>query len=420
MLAQSGRLAIISLLILLLSSSVLLLLNACGGSASGNSTVAGGTPAPQPQPSPPPTPSPQPLPTPAPQPPPTPPPTPPPPPPSTVPVVDEVIASGLTNPWALAFTPDGRLFFTEQPGRIRVITAGGRLLPTPAYDATNIVPGGEAGMLGLAPDPNFASNHFLYVFYCQRNPALSCNIVRLVEKNNVAAFDRVVFGYSPSGVGHIGGRLKIGPDHLLYLSSGDWMVPDNAQNLDVKAGKILRLTLNGQPASGNPFADPQSAFVYTYGNRDPQGLAFDSSGQLYETEHGPVSNDEVNIVRAGGNYGYPICVGICNDSQFIDPIKLFSPETAPPSGATFYNGSTIPQWDGSFFFAVLGLSGNTFAHHLHRLRFDSSGTKIVEEEVLYRGKYGRIRDVIEGPDSALYFCSANGKGTDVIVRVKPK
>jgi aldose sugar dehydrogenase len=332
-------------------------------------------------------------------------------------VVTETVASGLTVPWAMAFAPDGRMFFTEQPGRLRVISADGTLEPTPVF--ATATGGGEAGMLGLDIDPNFANNHFLYMFYCTgSNPNFNCHLVRLVENNNTATIDTVLLEVA-GGLHHNAGRIKVGPDNKLYVAIGDLGVPENSQNLTNDAGKILRLELDGSPASGNPI--PENPRVWAYGLRDPQGLAFDSSGQLYATDHGQNSNDEVNIIRAGANYGWPDCEGTCNAAGIEPPIKLFNPETAAPSGATFYNSDEIPQWTGSMFFATLGLSDNTFAHHLHRMELAGPGSdEVTDEEILYRDEFGRIRDVIEGPDGFLYFSTSNGGGTDRVVRIRPQ
>lgn len=327
-------------------------------------------------------------------------------------------------PWEIVFAPDGRLIFTEQPGRLRVIE-NGNLLARPALDFTARVPGGEAGMLGLEIDRNFSANGFLYVFYCYETAAsatgVRCRVARLVMSGNSAREDKVLLDFLGVGQGrhHNAGRIKIGPDNLLYVTTGDLTQRQRAQDLNDLAGKILRMNLDGSAAAGNPF--PDHPYIYAYGLRDPQGLAFDSSGQLYCTEHGEESHDEVNIIHAGANYGWPICEGRCNDPRFVDPIKLFFPETAAPSGGTFYNGSLIPQWNGSLLFATLGLPDNTFAHHIHRIKFNApGGTEIVEEEVLYRNQFGRIRTVVQGPDGFVYFSTSSGGGVDRIIRIRPK
>jgi glucose/arabinose dehydrogenase len=336
----------------------------------------------------------------------------------------EDVATGLDNPWSLAFAPDGRLFFTEQPGRLRVADKTG-LIAQPAFDITGQNAGGEAGLTGMDLDPNFGSNGFIYIHYCVDQGGLHCRVARLIATGNTARLDKILFDYAAPAPDHTGGRLKIGPDHLLYLSTGDHQDQQSSQDLTSFNGKILRMNLDGTPAPGNPF--PSAPYVYALGLRDPQGLAWDSSGQLYGTDHGPVANDEVNILLSGKNYGWPNCVGICNNPAYVDPVKLFVPQTIPPSGAMFYHGSTIPGWDGSMLFAVLGLGDNNDAHQVHRLKFDrAGGTTVVDEQILWQNHYGRIRDVAEGPDGFLYFSTSDvgtsaccKAGDDRIVRAHP-
>jgi glucose/arabinose dehydrogenase len=338
--------------------------------------------------------------------------------PSTPDLTTEVVASGLTVPWEMVFTPDGRMFFTEQNGRVRVISAAGDLITQPALDLTGEVPGGEAGMLGLAADRGFQQNHFLYLFYCRGSAdAPTCRVVRLLENDNRVSIDRVLLEFAGARH-HNAGRLKIGPDGLLYLTIGDLGDPANGQRLN-NYGSILRMNLDGTPAAGNPF--PEAPYVFAMGFRDPQGIAWDSSGQLYATEHGPVSNDELDRVEIGKNYGWADCVGRCGDPRWVDPVRLWEPETLAPSGATFYNSAVIPQWSGSLLIASLGLADNTYAKHIHRIKFDApGGSQIVEEEILYRGEFGRIRNVVEGPDGFVYFSTSRGRGEDRIVRIRPK
>jgi glucose/arabinose dehydrogenase len=279
-------------------------------------------------------------------------------------------------------------------------------------------------------DPNFATNGYVYIHFCLSDSSTHCRVDRIVvNSNNVGTIDKVLLDYpvSTGQFDHTGGRLKVSPDHFLYLSTGDHGDSNSAQDLTSWNGKILRMNLDGTAAAGNPFP-AQNAYVYSYGHRDPQGLAWDSSGQLYETEHGPTSNDEVNIIYIGKNYGWPNCVGICNNPAYVDPVKLFNPQTAPPSGAMFYHGSLIPGWDGSFLFAVLGLDGNTYAHHVHQLIFNKpGGTQIVSEQILWQNQFGRIRDVVEGPDGSFYFSTSDipsqtstpNPGDDKIIRAYP-
>jgi aldose sugar dehydrogenase len=388
-----------------------------GGSVSGS--INNPTPTPTPAVSPTPTPTPGTTPTPTPTPTPT----------SGVAndqtLKTEDVATGLDNPWSLVFAPDGRLFFTEPPGRLRVITNTG-LVAQPVLDISSQSAGFEAGLTGMDLDPGFSSNGILYIHFCSNlADGLHCRIARVQVTGNTGTLGAVLFDYKAQAADHTGGRLIVGPDHLLYLSTGDHDTPTTAQDLTSMNGKVLRMNLDGSPAAGNPF--PSNSFVYALGFRDPQGLAFDSSGQLYGTDHGPTSNDEVNIIFAGSNYGWPTCVGACSNPAFVDPVRLFSPETAAPSGMTFYQGTIIPGWNGSMLIGLLGLANNTFAHHVHQIFLNGPGGRVVTmEQILWRDKFGRIRDVVEGPDGFLYFSTSNlhttvatHPGDDRIVRAHP-
>jgi aldose sugar dehydrogenase len=374
---SSTRIATIFILI-----ALTIMMMACGAGTSNTTTTM-------------PTPSPTPTPTPTPNP---------------VMVTTETVVGGLTVPWSLQFAPDGRLFFTEQKGDLKIFSTG---QTTVAYQVAT--PGGLDGMTGMVLDPNFATNHRLFVFYCKTGTPEHCQIERLIETNGVAKSDAIIFGFDTGNRDHIGGRLKIGPDGFLYLTTGDQQNNALAQDPTSLAGKILRMDLDGNAQGGGGFANP---FVFAMGFRDPEGLAWDASGNLYASDNGPTSNDEIDLVQAGKNYGWPTCIGRCGNPAFVDPVKLWSPETAAPSGISFYMGTAIPQWTGNLFVATMGLADNTYAHHLHRLEIN--GSTVVSEEVLFKDQFGRLRDVITGPDGLLYFSTSNGNGTDVIVRVKPQ
>jgi glucose/arabinose dehydrogenase len=348
--------------------------------------------------------------------------------------VAETIASGLTIPWGLAFAPDGRLFVTERPGRVRVIDNTG-LRAQPVINMASVVAAtGEGGLCGIAVDPDFPNNGYLYVYHTYRSGGgLANRVVRLVVNGSTATIDRVIVDGIPGGTVHDGGRIKIGPDGLLYIGTGEGGTPTRAQDLGSLGGKILRVNLDGSAPDDNPFPDT-APLVYSYGHRNVQGFDWDASGQMYATEHGPTgefgrqANDEVNIIYPGLNYGWPNCIGICGDPNYMDPIKLFTPQAVPPGGAAFYYGDALPMWYGSFFFGTLGFSSTGPARHLHRLLFDDlGGTAIVDEQVIARNQFGRIRDVVAGPDGYLYFTTSNrdGRGTpaasdDRVIRIRPQ
>jgi aldose sugar dehydrogenase len=326
----------------------------------------------------------------------------------------------------MAFAPDGRLFFTETPGRLRVIS-GGTLQAAPVVDLSANNAGFEGGLTGMDLDRNFASNGYVYVHYCTTDK--TCHVARVVTTSSggstTGTVDRQLLSYPAPSFDHAGGRLKVGPDNLIYLSIGDHEVQASAQNPASWDGKIVRMNLDGS-AAGSGF--PQNPYVYAIGLRDPQGLAFDSSGALYATDHGPTANDEVDLITAGGNYGWPNCTGSCGTPAYIDPVLNLAPNppSLPPSGATFYSGSTIPGWDGSLLIAILGLDSDAQAHHLHQVFFGAGGS-VSGQAALFVGQFGRLRDVVEGPDGFVYLSTSNyqqgsqgGPNDDRILRVRPR
>ena len=373
------------------------------------SPAAAGEPAASPAP----TPTPEPAATPAPA--------------GPVPVRVETVATGLEAPWELAIAPDGRLFLTERPGRVRVI-ADGQLLPEPAVVIQEVAEVGEGGLLGLALHPDFASNGYVYVYYTYRDGsgAFWNRVVRYTERDNRLIDPLVVLDGIPGASLHDGGRIAFGPDGKLYVTAGDARNPALAQDLGSLAGKILRVNPDGSVPPDNPF--PGSP-VWSYGHRNPQGLAWAPDGRLYATEHGPTgdlgmaAHDEVNLIEPGRNYGWPEMVGatvVGAPGDYVPPVLESGQQTWAPSGAAFVSSGRFPQWQGDLLFA--GLRSRT----LWRLDLSEDGRQAVALEPLFAGEFGRLRAVVEAPDGTLYLLTSNrdGRGNpsaedDRVLRIVP-
>ena len=329
----------------------------------------------------------------------------------------QVIATGLEIPWSLAFAPDGRLFITERPGRVRIF-ANGQLQTEPALVLTDVFTSGESGILGLALHPEFATNHFVYLTYTATSPnGAVARLVRFREVGNRLAEPAVLLDDVPAANIHNGSRVKFGPDRLLYVTFGDVSVPSNAQDVAALNGKILRFNADGTSAPGNRFNSP----VYSYGHRNPQGLAWHPlTRDLWETEHGATGNDEINVIDSGANYGWPVIEGAETRPDMRAPIDFFAPSVAP-SGADFYTGSGIPGFRNHLFVATLR------AMALVRVAIDGSTSRhVAYTERLIEGRFGRLRDVVMGPDGFLYICTSNrdGRNTPVaeddrLIRIVP-
>ncbi|MFB6256123.1 MAG: PQQ-dependent sugar dehydrogenase [Haloplanus sp.] len=320
-------------------------------------------------------------------------------------VATDTLATGLEIPWGAA-SRDGTLYLTERPGRI-VRLVDGSVEPV-VESVDGVRHAGEGGLLGLAfhPSKPYAYTHQTY----ETEGGLANRLVRHDLTDGWAA-EPLLTGI-PGARTHDGGRL-LAHGGALYMTCGDASAPPNAQNPDVRAGSVLRVTLDGEPHPDNPFDSP----VYSYGHRNPQGLAV-RDGRLYSTEHGPSVADEINVLRAGENYGWPDARGPSDDDRFTDPLAHYSPTIAPASAA-FYDGP-IEAWQGDFFFGTLK------AEHVRRVRFEGSATRrasdassggdaVVEQERLFEGAYGRIRTVFTGPDGHLHAVTSNrdGRGSPV-------
>ncbi len=320
----------------------------------------------------------------------------------------DVLIKGLDTPWAIDFAPDGRIFITERRGRIRVFERG-RLRPEP-WMTLEVAASGEAGLLGLALDPRFAQNSSVYVATTYRDAAgkMQNRLVRLREDatNGRGQLDKVLIDHVAGANNHDGGRVKFGPDGKLYWTMGDAQTTRYAQNLNSLNGKILRLNSDGSIPADNPFSN---SYVYSYGHRNPQGLAWQpKTGRLYATEHGPSGfqgccRDEVNLIEPGKNYGWPEVRGDETREGMVPPvIHAGTSETWAPAGATF---STRGPWAGSLLFT--GLRGQT----LYRVQLDPNDPrKAGQMERHFYRRFGRLRDVVEGPDGNLYLLTSNRDG----------
>jgi len=325
----------------------------------------------------------------------------------------EVIVDDLKIPWSIVFTPDDRIFFTEREGKLRVIENGEL---NPESILTLDVGGGEGGLLGIALDPKFKENHYLYLYYTYNDFLSTYNkVVRFTEFENILKDEIILIEKIPGASYHDGGRIKFGPDGKLYITTGEGGIPFLAQDLNSLGGKILRINSDGSIPDDNPF---ENSPIYSYGHRNPQGLDWDPiTGKLVISEHGPsgergFAHDEVNVIEPGKNYGWPRVVGDESDPKFVSPIMHTGDDTWAPSGATFYTSDNIPGWNGKFFIATLR------GEHLRMLDLDLENNKVLSSESLFFGTFGRLRDAVMGPDGDLYIMTSNGKN-DKILRVMP-
>jgi len=321
----------------------------------------------------------------------------------------ETVATGLEVPWDMAFLPDGSALVTERPGRVRRLSAEGELDPEPVAEVP-VLATGEGGLLGIAADPRFDRNPFVYLY---RTTESGNEVARYRYEGGELTEDTVILhGIAASSI-HDGGRIRFGPDERLYVSTGDAAQDETAQDPDSLNGKLLALEPGAYRGAG---ADGDGAEIVSLGHRNPQGFAWQpGTDRLYENEHGPEGFDEVNLIERGRNYGWPEAVGPDHEG-FAAPIAIYE-ESIAPSGATFV---TLPgsEWTGDY------LVGALVGEQIRRLRFE--GSEVTVDEPLYEAELGRVRAVVEGPDGALYALTSNrdGRGTptaedDRILRIIP-
>ncbi len=320
----------------------------------------------------------------------------------------ETFVSGLEVPWSLAFTSPTRLLVTERPGRVRVVE-NGVLRQKPLAVIADVDAGGESGLMGMTLAPDYARSRHVFLAYAyDAAKGSEVRVVRFRDDGDALSERTVIIEKIPAARNHAGCRIRFGPDGKLYVTTGDATDREIAQDPKSLGGKTLRLNPDGTIPADNPF--PGSP-VYSLGHRNAQGLDWEPrSGLQLQTEHGPSGfdgpggGDEVNIVEAGKNYGWPIVHHRQSRPGFVSPLLEYTPAVAP-AGASFSRGELLPSFRGDFFFATLR------GERLIRVRLDPANPRrVAETEELLSGVYGRLRDVVSGPDGALYVATSNRDG----------
>jgi glucose/arabinose dehydrogenase len=337
----------------------------------------------------------------------------------------EEVVSGLEVPWGLIFLENGDMLVSERAGRIRLVQ-NNQLQPT-AIANIEVTASGEGGLLDIEAHPDFANNRFFYVYYTADAAGTPVNRVerwQLSADGQSAQRDRVIVDNIPVARFHNGGRMRFGPDDMLYIGTGDATEPETSQDVNTLAGKILRVTPEGEIPDDNPFADSP---VFLTGIRNTQGFDWYNESTLWVSDHGPSGElgrrgqDKVSVATAGDNLGWPTLQGCESQEGLISPALIWQ-EAVPPGGAAIYTGEAIPEWQGNLIIGTLG------SEHLHRVVFDPKAPYRIQAHEVYFGdgtnSLGRIREVIMGPDNELYITTSNcdGRGTcppegDKIVRI---
>jgi glucose/arabinose dehydrogenase len=302
-----------------------------------------------------------------------------------------VVANNLETPWSIVKLPNDSFLLTEREGQIRLVEANGNSEVIEVIDEAK--ESGEGGLLGMTLHPSFEDNNLIYVYYTYQNEASETvnKVIRAKYLDNSFSEIETIIDNIPGALYHNGGRIAFGPDNHLYITTGDAQRPEMAQDNNFLGGKILRVDEDGNVVSDNPFDNE----VYSYGHRNPQGIAWDESGNLWATEHGRSATDELNLIEKGANYGWPLIVGNGEREGMESPIVHSGVNvTWAPSGAAYY--------DNNIFF--VGLRGNT----LYQANIEDRANILITER--FAEEFGRLRDVIVDEDNILYFISNNTDG----------
>ena len=330
-------------------------------------------------------------------------------------IKDTVLVSNLDIPWEILWGPDNFIWMTQRGGSIsRVNPSNGEV--SLLLNVSETVSNNEGGMLGMVLHPDFNANPFLFVAYdYNQGGAYKGKIVRYNYHGGALINPTVLLDNIQASSIHNGCRLLISPDLKLYITTGDASNQANPQDTNSVNGKILRINLDGSIPSDNPFPGNP---LWSYGHRNPQGLVM-VNGKLFSSEHGPDTDDEINIIQKGRNYGWPDVRGFCDLTaeqsfcqahQVVEPIQAWTP-TIAPSGLDYYNKDQIPQWKNSLLLCTLKDA------RLIRLQLDDAQEKIISTQEFFVNKYGRMRDVCISPAGEVYVCTSNGSQGDKLIRI---
>lgn len=336
------------------------------------------------------------------------------------------VADGLNHPWGMAFLPDGSVLVTERPGGLVLVRGDKKVRVSGAPEVEAV---GQGGLLDVALHPDYERTGWVYLTFSRVDPPGSSRYATALGRGRLdgASFtdweELFIASNRASGGLHFGSRIAFGRDGFLYMTVGERGQRNRAQDLGDHGGSSLRLTDTGEPVPGNPFVGRRGALpeIFTYGHRNAQGMAVHpDTGAVWLHEHGPRGGDEVNILRAGGNYGWPVITygreyaggpvgeGITHRQGMEQPLVHWTPSIAP-SGMTFYTGERFPGWRGDLFAGALA------GRHLRRLVME--GDRVIDQEVLLDNTVGRIRDVAQGPEGYLWIITDQDNGA--LYRLEP-
>ena len=336
-------------------------------------------------------------------------------PPGTVTIKDSVIVQGLNYPWEILWGPDNFIWMTERGGKIsRVNPATGTV--SLLHTITEVVSTGEGGLLGMVLHPNFSTTPHVFVAYNYNSGGYREKIVRFTYTGTALTSPLTIIENISASSIHNGCRLVITPDLKLFITTGDAANQSLPQNTTSTSGKILRLNLDGtipadNPVTGNPY--------WSFGHRNPQGLIY-ANNILYSSEHGPSTDDEVNIIEKGRNYGWPNVPGFCDagaeqtfctNNNVKEPMKVWTP-TVAVCGLDYYNNDLIPQWKNSLLMVALKEA------RLYQMKLDVANTSITSTTEYFANSYGRMRDICISPSGKVYICTSNGGNNDRIIEVR--